>query len=293
MSVVAARDRVKLWRMTRRLLTALLALSVLLITSGCGTTKFVSPYSIKAPPPTLATNADIAGLLAERTSPHPKLWVRADLAVTTPGKKGRDHFTALVLSEEGKFIRLRGTKAPVGAIFDVLLKGDAATLFFNRDGVLFYGTREELRSKLGSAGNIMPEDLLRSVMVQQELRKALESTDVGIVREKDSLLVAHRDDDGRQHIYRVRAQDGLVEEWLMRSATGEPMLRVEYREYRMVDVRGRDEPLPWKFDVTVPSNGAKISASVDSYKIDPPFTEKTSAEPEAEKRYEMWRLEME
>jgi hypothetical protein len=293
MPIVALNGVVKMSRMIRRLLTATLAMSLVLIMSGCGSTKFVSPYSSQAPPPTLATKADIAGLLDERASAHPKLWVRADLAVTTPGKKGRDHFTALVLSEEGKFIRLRGTKAPVGAIFDVLLKGDAATLFFNRDGVLFFGTREELRSKLGSAGNIMPEDLLRSVMVQQELRKALASDEVGIVREKDSLLVAHRDETGRQHIYRVRAQDGLVQEWLMRSPTGESLLRVEYLKYNLLDVRGRDEPLPWKFDITVPSNGAKITADVDSYKIDPPFSDKTSAEPEAEKRYEMWRLEME
>jgi len=279
--------------MIRRRLLPLLAASLMLILSGCGTTKFVSPYSADAPPPALATKADLETLLGDRASAHPKIWVRADLAVTTPGKKGRDHFTALVLSEERKFIRLRGTKAPVGAIFDVLLKGDAATLFFNRDGVLFYGTRDELRTKLGSAGNIMPEDLLRSVMVQQELSKALASAEVGIVREKESLLVAHRDDAGRQHIYRVRAQDGLVQEWLMRSSSGDPMLRVEYLRYNLVDVRGREEPLPWKFDVTVPSNGAKITADVDSYKIDPPFSEKTSAEPEAEKRYEMWRLEME
>lgn len=277
----------------KRALRTLLLLAFLAAGSGCRSTgTFVSPYDPRAGAPVAASIADIQRTLGDRASAHPRLWAKADLAIKTEGRKGTDHVTALLLSEEGKFLRLRGSKAPVGTVFDVLIKGDAASLYFNREGMLFYGTLKELQEKLGAASSVMPEDLLSALMVQQRALDAMARGGAGVVAAGDgSPLLAWKDALGRQHVARFRASDGLVDEWLMRDARGRELLRVRYLEYRLVDVRGRGEPLPWRFEMRVPEPETVVKADLDGYKIDPPFSEKTSAEPDAEERHPLRALE--
>lgn len=279
-----------------RPLNRILAMAVAVLAlhaTGCRSTgRFASPYADTAPPPVIADADALAALLADRASAHPRLWAKADLAIRTEGRKGTDHVTALVLSEEGKFLRLRGSKAPVGTVFDVLIKGDEASLYFNREGMLFYGSCAELQEKLGAASSVMPEDLLSALMVQQRALEAIGRGGSGLVTSREgSQLLAWRDGLGRQHVARFRPADGLVDEWLMRDASGRELLRVKYLEYKLVDVRGREEPLPWRFEMRVPDPVTTVKADLDGYKIDPPFSSKTSEEPEADERHPLRTLE--
>ncbi|MDX2177272.1 MAG: hypothetical protein SF028_12465 [Candidatus Sumerlaeia bacterium] len=260
----------------RRIARAAAALLAAATLAACGgRAAFVSPY--ETGPPTAQSVGELRATLSERASQHPKLWVRADLVLESDLRKGRDAVTATALFEEPDRFRLLGSREVVGTLFDVLLLGDNASLYFAREGLRFDGTAEELRGKLGAAGSVMPRDLIEAVTVTQRLLATMEKPagEWSAIDRRDHWLVATYDDLGRQSIYRVRKADGLVDEWLLRSADGVERLRIAYGEYRLVDVRGRKEPFPWRFEARVPEGNAKVRASVDGYKIDPPFVPKS------------------
>lgn len=274
-----------------------IAATVLLLALAAGCSRgprreFLSPYPAGAAV-AVSRAEDVAPRLAETASAHPLLWARADLVISIEGRKGRDLVTATLLRREPGDLRLRGSRAPIGTVFEVLLDAEGrAWLYANREDRLFEGTRQQLREKLGAVGGVEPEDLVHAILVQQRLREFLaDPAGWGIEDKGDAFLFARRDPAGRQLFWRLRKADGLVEEYLVRSRSGIPLLSVRYTEYRLVDVRGRMEPLPWRFQVRVPASRATIDAKLDGYKIDPPLRDKAFAVPEASERYPMTALE--
>lgn len=284
---LAATSAITHWRI------APLLVLVLLI-GACSGRKpdFQSPYGSKPIAPRLETQADLTALLRERASSHEKFWARGDLVITSEGKRGKDLVTVLLLYREPSDFRLRGSRAPIGTVFDLLLDDERALLHFTREDMGFFGTPMELREKLAMAGSLMPSDLLAALLAQQGLLEALEhAPQVGFLSKKESLLVAVRDPAGRQHLWNVRRSDGLIDEYMLRGPAGNTLIVATFDEYRMEPVRGREEPLPWRFRLKVPDAGATVAVNMDGYKIDPPLPAKAFEPPNPKELHPLRALE--
>ncbi len=228
---------------------------------GCGGKQgFVSPYPEK--PAERAAFAVTSGeelrlALRDRTRFHDELWVKSDIKIRQEGKKGTDFFSALVAFKAPAQLRLRGSRAPIGTVFEVLLDGNDAGLYFNREKRLFIGTVAELLEKAEMLGGMTPMDLVSAVFVLQNLRDWYGAAMTMIERDLGQhLLIGSRVPSGVQFLWLVRKEDGLVRELLIRSAQGDPLLRIKYQEYRMVGNPDRfEEPMPFKFTMHLESKG--------------------------------------
>lgn len=266
-------------------------LAALLCFGGCERTRFVSPYPDSTAPPAVTTVDELRTLLAERASAHPMLWAKGDLTIRTQGRSGSDLVTATVLYRQPGDYRLRASRVPIGNLFEVILKPDVAMLHFNRESRLFTGSPAELREKLDAVGNLTPEDFLNAVLVQQRLRAALEEgSRVLLAEQPEAVLIVRRTQDGRQEFWRLRKADGLIDQWLLRSPSGETLLDVRYAEYELLDVRGRREPLPWELTIRVPVAKSTLRIELEEYKIDPPLRDAAFAAPNAAETYPLRAL---
>lgn len=280
----------------------LLLVGAVLVLSACPGRRggFTSPYEAGALEKgafAVSNLEELRAALLERTGRHGEIWMRSDVTITREGERGRDFFTALVLYREPELFRLRGSRIPVGTVFDVLLSGDEAYLHFNREGQLFVGTLEELASKAGLIGGLTPRDLVSAVLVQQNLSEWLASPmhQVAWRDGGEHLLVASRHPaNGRQILWLVRKDDALVREVLIRSPRGEEELRIEFLRYQLESAdEGAAEPFPADFVFTVPGRGVVIRSEGAEYKVAPGLDDRAFAPPRARDVYPLSSLHFE
>lgn len=235
--------------------------------------------------------------LLARTNRHEEIWVRSDVTITREGERGRDFFTALVLYREPEQFRLRGSRLPIGTIFEVLLSGNEAYLHFNREGKLFVGTLEELAERSGVIGGLTPRDLVSAVLVQQNLAEWLASPAHRVVWRDGGehlLLGSRHPASGRQILWLVRKSDALVREVVIRSPEGVEDLRIEFLRYRLESRgEGPGEPFPVDFVFTVPLEGIVIRSEGAEYKLAPGLDDRAFAPPRARDVYPIRSLHFE
>jgi hypothetical protein len=263
---------------------------------------FESPYEAEELAARRLAVDDAAALraaLEARTGRHQQLWVKSEVVITQPGRAGRDFFTALALYEAPDKFRLRGSRTPIGNLFDLLMVGDQVDLFFNREGRLFTGTAAELSEKVSLVGGLSPRDLVGAALIQQSLRDWMANPEnpTVVARRGEFLLVAGRGGDaGLQLFWLVRREDALVREFLMRDAGGRELLRISYERYQLEDnpaVEGGREPLPAALRMTVPGTGVSISSTGAQYKLNPGLVARAFERPRAEEVYPLSSLAFE
>lgn len=278
-------------------------IALLLMGSGCRSrvpVEFISPYdetTIQSGRVSVNNLEELRLALADRTAHHEQLWVRSDVTIEQEGRSGRDFFTALVLYQEPDFFRLRGSRVPVGTIFDVLLRGDQATLHFPRDGMMFVGDINTLAEKASLIGGLTPRDLVSAVMVQHHLSGILNDPGRRIAwsdRGEKLLLGARHRESGRLFFWLVRKSDGLVEEMLVRTPAGREELRVRYLRYALLERGdGPVEPFPTDYQFILPDEGIEISSAGSEYKLDPGLSERAFAQPSAREVHPLATLHFE
>lgn len=244
------------------------------------------------------TVEDFRRALESRTQPHEELWVKAGVIVRRESKSGKDLFTARAMHRAPDRIRLSGSRNPVGTVFDVLIVGKQAHMFFPREGQRFDGTLEELTAKTSAIGGFGPQQLVSAVLVSQELRGRFEAGQaIGAVpKDADRMLLATRDAATRKELFwLVRRADALVEEVLVRSPEGAEELRILYRDYRLHRAEGSElsEPLPERFEILMAREGITVAVDVDEYRLGTPLPSKAFEVPRAREVAPMRLLQFE
>lgn len=279
---------------------ALLALAAAVLLSGCRTTRdFQSPYAKEAlEQRTYAVNnsAELLEALEQRTRLHDELWVKSDITIRQEAQRGKDFFTALVAFRAPDQLRLRGSRAPIGTVFEVLMNGQEAGLYFNREKRLFRGTTAELLEKARMMGGLTPMDLVSGVFVQQHLLgwmrsgNPMGSRDLG----EHLLIGAPFPGGGGQMFWLVRKEDALIREVLLRSPEGQPILRMKYMEYDLAEnPDGFEEPLPMEFEMILEGQGVALEADVSEYRLEPLNPALLERWPDARETYPLSQLEFE
>lgn len=262
----------------QRFLLLIVVCFALLLSAGCRRRAdiFRSPYpqeALEAGELAVHNETELLAALSSRTRFHDELWVRSQVSVRRDSERGRDHFTALVLYQAPDKVRLRGSRSPIGNIFDALIVGDRAWLYFNREGRRFDGTLEELAEKSGAIGGLSPRELVSAIFVLQELNAWLQSEARLATFDRGShLLVAARHPHNRlQLFWLVRKQDALVEEVLIRTPEGREILRLKYDEYTL-ELNPRTEVyevFPRRFMLRIPLEGVQVELDAKEYKLHP------------------------
>ena len=261
--------------MRRIIFAAFLLLTISL--TACSTRRgFVSAYAkdaLQSNEHRVSSREDLQRVLRQRTHDHDELWVKSGITVHSSNTSQKVFFTSVVMYQAPDKLRFAGSRVPVGTLFDVLLLGERAMVFFNREGTLFVGSADELAEKSGAIGGLSPQDLVSAALIQQQLKDVLESHQPCLVEPQgpDHLLVATRRSNHQNIFFMVRRADGLVQETLVRNAAGEDQLRIRYRKYEMVEDGETKvlEPFPTEMELEIASQGVTISAEVGEYRLHP------------------------
>lgn len=267
----------------------ILAIITVVLLVSCGARRgFVSAYDAKALD-SGAFRADsreqLTSVLEARTQQHDMLWTKWNVTIHETATGGKQFFTAVAMFQAPDRVRFGGSRVPMGTVFDVLLNGNKAYLYFNREGKLFAGTIDELSQKTSAIGGLSPRDLVAAVLMQEQLLSMLRSgTPPEVLESGEHLLVAGRHARTRQDLLlMVRRADGLVEEAVVASAQGEEQLRIRYLAYELVENEdlGTREPLPSRMRLEVRREGVTIEAESREYRLAPKFPEAAFLPPRA------------
>jgi hypothetical protein len=244
-----------------------LCLSVVLLLSACSSRPLVfeSPYAEPVSVSPVATVAELTRVLGERHPPLDTFQVQCEVLITPKGKS-RQYFNANLLVAFPDHARLRGSRNPVGTLFEIISRGELLDVYFNRDGLLFSGRRSDLAPDAGLLRMAGPEELLRGLLAERDLAARLNSQAQWRVRSRpDHWILWHHQGDTAWQIWVVRKADGLVEETLVGTRSGIPEARVRYWRYELVN----GEPFPTRLDIHLAEPAVVVTVTVDKYRLNP------------------------
>lgn len=200
------------------------------------------------------------------------LWVRLGVTVRQDGKRAAPGFTTVAMYRQPDQIMLGISRAELGTLYTIQIRGEEAAFYSNRDKRLYVGTLDELAAKSALIGGLRPPDLVAAVQIQDELRRVLNSPEpVVVVDQGEHLLVAARHPASRrQMLWLVRKADALVQELLVRSPRGAEELRIRYGAYQLVrnGKTGRELPYPSRVVFEFPSEQVTVEAEAREYRLD-------------------------
>ncbi|MBI5155353.1 DUF4292 domain-containing protein [Candidatus Poribacteria bacterium] len=256
--------------------------------TGCRRASFVTPYDVPPGAPTLAqgTLAELDALLEARAPEHATLWVRARVILREPGRRGKAWFDATILYKAPDAVRLRGSRIPIGVLFEVIALGDQAGVYLKRDGELYVGTFGELREQGGGLGALSLGEMMSALLVNQELRRLMSAPAAWrVVNSREDLLLSKPIEDGRVMVWRIRRSDGLVRETILTTPSGEIEARVRYDGYAFT---GPDEePLPSRLAIELAGGQFEVTIEPGEYKLDPELDPRVFIYPSAKSTYPM------
>lgn len=306
-------------RRCRMPLLAAAAVSSALLLSSCTERAhvFSSPYNIspeqdggrptavgagpQAPPPagaqTPLPSAEVSALGTLRAlylQRHPE-WktFRAEADVTANlGDGSTQSFSANVLVRLPEDVRLRGSKGALGTIFEIIARGDDVQIYFNRDGMLFRGKREDLGPEAGVLRLLGPGDVMKALLACRDLGEKLATRQPLRVVDKDAHWIVFWEDakSGAWQVWAVRKADALVRETILGQRGGATRARIEYWSYSLADA----EPVPQLIDVHFKDENADLSIEVEKFDKNLPMKDKVFVAPETsrEKTYPLSRLRL-
>lgn len=284
-----------------RSLAFILLPALLVLAWGCGKSpEFVSAYGeevLAGGALEVASADELARRLIDQSEHLDEIWAKFGVTVRRDGGRVLPSFTATALYQEPGRIKLGLSRFEVGTVYSILILGDEAQLYANREGRLFYGTMEELAEKTPLLSGLSPRDLVTAITVQQDLAQVLAGGGRRAVIDKGThLLVGRRHPvSGRQYIWLVRKSDALVQEVLIRDRTGREEVRVVYRKYKLVENQetGRILPYPEELLFHLIPEDLTVEAKVKEYRLTPEFPEAIWSLPEPDEAYPLRSISFE
>ena len=266
-----------------------------LLLAGCGGGKkiFSTPYEPAAAPGPFSADAptSLAMKLAARHPEWKTFQSQFEVNIETVSG-GHQRFDANLLVQFPDRARLRGSRSPIGNLFELIASGSRYSIYFNRDGVLFTGNRGDLEPKAGLLKMMNPEDILRALLAERDLAARLQKPGAWRVEDcGDALLVKTGKPDGSWQVWVARKSDGLIEETLLGRKPGRADVRVRYWAYDFFD----GEPLPSQLEIHLADPKVTIEIEVDRYRVNPPLSAAVFAPPPVarDKTYPLRDLRME
>lgn len=276
----------------RRILLLIALTTAVALMAGCRAERtFHSPYDIEDQPRTLerGTIAEVHALMRERAVDHPTLWSGGKIVISVQGERKKQWFDMTLLFRSPDAIRLRGSRIPIGTLFEVIMNGDSAWVYLNREKELYAGQRADLSKVSGVTGALSLQDMMAAILVNQDLLRRLdEGGRWTVLPTQKDVLLAKSIEDGRQLIWRLRRSDGLVREVVLRGPQDRIEMRVSYWDYALES--DATEPLPEEFVIGLYEDQLNFDVEIDKYKINPALVDAVFLPPKAEKVFPMEML---
>lgn len=257
-------------------MAALAILAMVLLLAGCKAApkQFLGPYEeIGAFYP--ETVDHLAAVLKERHPPLAGLQVVSDITAEAP-PNGKQKFTGNLLVSFPDRARLRGSRAAIGTLFDIISVDEQLHIYFNRDGVLFSGPRSDLDESAGLLRLVGPDELMRALLAQRDLAERLQQPGRWRVSDRVSRWAIWSETPaGGWQIWVVRKSDFLVEETLVSKTGSGATARIRYWKYELID----GEPVPTQLEIHLADPAVVVEIDVDKVRLDPPLKPETFVPP--------------
>ncbi len=254
----------------------------LILLSGCTSKqKFISPYEEPNRSGLMVQSfSDVERLTAVRAPDRPLFWAKTDIRLEqqipvspTKTKTKRYRFDALLLYGEPDRMRVRGNHFLAGTLFEVILEGEKAGVFLNKERQFFQGSLPELQQVGGIFGSFSPDELVGALRVNHRLKNLMEQDPARIrwstTETADYLYVIYQETE-RTFVWKIRREDGLVEEVLISNPREKNaiQLRILYSGYELL---APDEPYPTEMEFSVPGGEFSLKLNVEEIKLEPPL----------------------
>ena len=255
--------------------------AMLALTAGCGVfgrkkPAETGPDSVLPPRPDYllaeGTLDELKAVLDQRTRSHQTMQAVGRIVMEQEGMDGKIWFDANLLHRTPDDIRLRGSRVPVGTIFEVLTLQDSACVYLNREKELFVGTLQELQELGGVTGLLTPRQMLSALLINHDLKRRLEVRSEWMFGVNEETMLLSQEIPGSERVmsWAIRREDAAVTSVAIQQPNGVPDLIVEYEDYEFIDA---GELMPMELTVLLPQSAAKVSVKLSKYRMDPPLVD--------------------
>jgi hypothetical protein len=189
---------------------------------------------------------DLATLIEKRQPRVENLMVQMSVKASGGALKGSQLMTLCSFYLHPDRVLLKVDHPRQGEMFRVIQKGKTAAIYMAQEAKFYRGTVEDLDAHPEVLFGMKPTDVVRALLVNQELAASLRAVADNPMPKRDGKhwFVA-QDLVDRKELYSVRVKDGLVDKVTVSDRADQPQVIVRYFEY--MDFDGK--PFPSKFEV--------------------------------------------
>lgn len=196
---------------------------------------------------------------------HESLWARGKITVEGEGIEGKKSFNATLLYREPGHMRLRGSRLITSTLFEFIINEPDAVFVLNKEKKWYMGTAGELERLSVGAMGINPVFLPRSLLVQQDLIRAMEEDRLTRWIKSRDYYIFIGEQDGFTETYMVRRRDLLIKEAAIYSPSGNRLLKLGYESYQYTE----NALLPVHLTASFPESRISSEVEIKEYKIHP------------------------
>ncbi len=243
----------------------------------CGCIAKFSPLEPISPP--ARTLEDIAVQLDERSPTVQTCFARGDLVLSGADVDGKKSVIVQINYERPNRLRFRASRLAIGTVFDLYQEGPLISL---KQGKRIYrGTVADLASMPEFAGGFEPLEIVRAILVEEELRRAIRFRGASGLDTSQTFFDGETLDfywpnalTGHNETFTIRRRDGLVSRVAIElpPADGRPQRRytIRYLKYALED--GAHYPSRFEFISEKPR--IKLRVDVEKIRFNPEILDK-------------------
>jgi len=231
---------------------------------------------------------DLATLIEKRQPHVENLMVQMSVKASGGALKGSQLVTLCSFYLHPDRVLLKVDHPRQGEMFRVIQKGKTASIYLPQDAKFYRGTVEDLDAHPEVLFGMKPTDVVRALLVNQELAASLRAVAGNPMPKRDGKhWFVVQDLVDRKELYSVRVEDGLVDKVTVSDRADQPQVIVRYFEYTDFD----GKPFPSKFEVKLCNSSLTLDVkSVEklavgqikdeqAFQTDPPAGSRIQARP--------------
>lgn len=252
---------------------ALAALTIAFLTAGCSAFRS-EPFAPVAP---FASPPATMGELAERVEKYQPLieTLHAQLKAIAQGGNvgGKQNLRIPLYYRAPDNIAVQVSRSIVGTLFRIYKRGDQVAYFDTRNSQFYRGTIQELEAYPEALEGVQPMDIVRALLVSQEMGRLLRDMPSGAKLETKGSYwalsnpgqIAEVEAPGatprppRGEVFLIRPSDGLVQEAYIYEGSAQKA-HIVYSRYGYFE----GTLLPSRFELFFPDTGLRIGAEVET-----------------------------